>query len=1082
MRIWHYLGCALLIASPGPALAADKPVVRPPASWVRASALPARSSADATAALHMLLVSRQDNLVAGGQDTYVETAFLVRRPEGLQAAGNISLAWKPDTDTLAVHAIEIVRAAERIDLIPKAGFTVLRRETNLEQAVLDGMLTATLQAEGLRVGDIVRVAYTLERRDPVLGGRAGTIMAGMLQGPTDRLLLSARWPAARDVRHRVTLGLAAPRLTGKDGVRELVVDMAGAVPPKPPEGAPPRYHQLAQLELSDFGSWNAVAATMVPLYAKASVITPGSELDAEAKRIAAASPDPVRRAEAALRLVQDGVRYVFLGMDQGGYIPASAEQTWSRRFGDCKGKTALLLALLARLDIEAEPALVSTRLGDGLDQRLPTLEAFDHILVRATVGGRVHWLDGTRTGDRALARVAVPPFRFALPVRASGAALVALAQAPLDLPAIETDLAIDASRGLALPAPFTGRVVMRGDLAIATRLGLDNIPAADRPRALEQIWTKSLDWLQPGPTTVAVDEATGDLTLSASGTATMPWIFGDGAPRYIVDASKIRWNWEPKRDDGDKTVPWTLPFPIYTRSRETVRLPAGGEGFTTTGNDYARSLGGLTLRRASTIAAGQLTVESVARTTAPEVAAAEAEAVARMLSSLARAPVTLRAAESYQLAAADIDALVARELKTAADFNQRGSLLLDRGDARRALADFERAVAADPENALAHANAGVANVWLGQLEPAAKALAEARARDPDEVVVANGEGLLDKFAGRCAPAIVHFTRAIALKRGNAFALRERALCHATLGDTAAALADADTLIALAPAKLAPLAFKTELLGDAGRLPEALAAVDRRLAATPGDAPARVLRGMILVQLDRKPEAIAEFDPAIAAAPSAHALVGRARARGADARAAAYADVERALALEPLREDALATRAGLRVQDKAYDRALAELGAFERAHPEATAPLMIRSEVLFAAGRVDEGIATLERAAARAKGDAMVRNNLCWERATRGRPLDRALADCLEALRLDPGNAAALDSLGFVRLRMGQFDQAIEAYSKALERRPGMAPSHYGRGIARLRKGETAEAARDLAAARTRYPEVDETFKRYGVTP
>jgi transglutaminase-like putative cysteine protease len=55
----------------------------------------------------------------------------------------------------------------------------------------------------------------------------------------------------------------------------------------------------------------------------------------------------VARAEAALALVQDRVRYVALAMGAGGYVPADAAETWSRRYGDCKGKTALLLVVTA---------------------------------------------------------------------------------------------------------------------------------------------------------------------------------------------------------------------------------------------------------------------------------------------------------------------------------------------------------------------------------------------------------------------------------------------------------------------------------------------------------------------------------------------------------------------------------------------------------------------------------------------------------------------------------------------------------------------------------------------------------------
>src|SRR3546814_13557358 len=90
------------------------------------------------------------------------------------------------------------------------------------------------------------------------------------------------------------------------------------------------------------------------------------------------------------------VRYSYGGLGNGNLTPATAEETWQRRYGDCKGKTALLLALLARLGIEAEAVLANNSGGDdGLDGRLPNPGMFDHVIVRARIAGTTYWLDGT---------------------------------------------------------------------------------------------------------------------------------------------------------------------------------------------------------------------------------------------------------------------------------------------------------------------------------------------------------------------------------------------------------------------------------------------------------------------------------------------------------------------------------------------------------------------------------------------------------------------------------------------------------------------------------------------------------------
>ena len=157
--------------------------------------------------------------------------------------------------------------------------------------------------------------------------------------------------------------------------------------------------------------------------------------------------DRRQQVEQALALVQERVRYVALLMGEGGYVPASAESTWSRRFGDCKGKTALLLGILHELGIKADAVLVNTRAGDVLPDRLPMLGVFDHVLVRAELDGQQYWLDGTRTGDASLAELEVPYFRWGLPV-VSGARLVRIVPSPLSVPDTEVAVTIGATGGV----------------------------------------------------------------------------------------------------------------------------------------------------------------------------------------------------------------------------------------------------------------------------------------------------------------------------------------------------------------------------------------------------------------------------------------------------------------------------------------------------------------------------------------------------------------------------------------------------------------------------------------------------------
>ena len=93
------------------------------------------------------------------------------------------------------------------------------------------------------------------------------------------------------------------------------------------------------------------------------------------------------------------------------------------------------------------------------------------------------------------------------------------------------------------------------------------------------------------------------------------------------------------------------------------------------------------------------------------------------------------------------------------------------------------------------------------------------------------------------------------------------------------------------------------------------------------------------------------------------------------------------------------------------------------------------------------------------------NERCWTRAIIGE-LQAALADCNEAIRLEPNVAAAFDSRGLTYLKLGQWELAIADFNSALRLDPKLASSLYGRGFAKLKKGDLAGGNADIAAAKT----------------
>ena len=627
----------------GAAIAADEPLYAPPADWVQPLPIPKAAAPTDGSPTQMLLTDEQSKLSAAGDDFYVERAIKILSPQGFNTSGSLGSTWDPDTESLTIHHLHIIRGDTVIDALAGGKkFIVLRRENNLELAMLDGRLTATIQPEGLQVGDIVDMATTLHRSDPALKGYSSDMDRLVHTGVAARIRVREVWPANKPIRWRETTGLDAPKVTKTADGSELIVDMANVETPKAPVGAPARFADLGSIEFSQYADWTELSRLMSPLYQKAASLAPTSALQAEIARIAAASPDPKTRAEAALQLVQDQTRYVFLGMNDGGLVPADADVTWSRRFGDCKGKTTLLLALLRGLGIEAEPALVSTGFGDGLDQRLPMADWFDHVIIRAQIGGKTYWLDGTRVGDRRLDDLVVPPFHWALPVRPAGAVLVKLDPAPLTEPTVQNIVRIDASKGRDVPAPTHIEVVYRGEDAARHRQALASVPRSDFDRYLREFWAKTYPGFNADKVEATDDPAAGTARVSADGSMTMTWQqASDGARFYRVPHSAVGQDVTYTREPGpNHDAPYAVNYPYFAGETYTITLPTDGD-FVLIGSDVDKTVAGNALHRQSRIDRGVLTVETTIRATAPEFPFSEAEAAGATLRDLAQNGVTV---------------------------------------------------------------------------------------------------------------------------------------------------------------------------------------------------------------------------------------------------------------------------------------------------------------------------------------------------------------------------------------------------------------------------------------------------------
>ncbi|MGK6323686.1 DUF3857 domain-containing transglutaminase family protein [Sphingomonas sp. DT-51] len=485
--------------------------------------------------------------------------------------GNISIAWNPGAGAPIVHEIKVLRDGQVVDVLKNATFEILRREDQLEAAKLDGTLTAVLKVPDLRVGDELEVDITVFSSDPGLGhNEAGILLLGSSPAP-GRYHLGLSWDQGRAPTIKPTADMTAAMVKG-----EQVVDFRFDNPAllSPPKDAPLRYQWQRAVEYSQFADWPTVSRHFAPMFAKAATLAANSAVKREAVRIAAAQSRPLDRAAEALKLVQQDVRYIYVGLNGGNLIPATADETWQRRYGDCKGKTVLLLALLAEMSIDAEPVLVNSGGNDdGFDQRLALPQLFDHVLVRARIDGKTYWLDGTLPSVALPSSQLVYPVSWVLPLTPMGNTLEKLQWQPATTPDEINLFEIDARAGFDKPARIVSTEILRGLKGLQKQMQFAPVTAAQlldvfRQNAIGDTF-QTIDDVQ-----WRYDQAAGTSVLAISGTGTFDWS-DDGAGGKSLALPGGGFSPPERRvraSDQNRDAPFYTK-PDYTCFVTTVRVP-----------------------------------------------------------------------------------------------------------------------------------------------------------------------------------------------------------------------------------------------------------------------------------------------------------------------------------------------------------------------------------------------------------------------------------------------------------------------------------------------------------------------------
>jgi len=327
------------------------------------------------------------------QEVYYHTAVKVAEETGLSAASQINTVFNSAYQTIRFTHITIIRQNESIDILKNQKPEIIRRESNLEQDVVNGEETAFLKIAGVKVGDIIDYGVVMKGFNPAKKdffynkyylGYSSCVGKINIRILTDEPQLYHYQLCNVDLEPSISKN-GNYTVFGWSTVNPIITSVES--------DAPSWYDPYPSVDFFKKKTWNEVSAYSQTLFNLKEPLSP--ELLAWIRTVRQLSVNEDDAASALIRDVQNQIRYLGLETGVNGLKPRHPNVIFNNKAGDCKEKSWLLSVALQRIGYKAFPVLVNTDQGHTLPQMPASVELFNHCVVCIIEPTDTIWIDPT---------------------------------------------------------------------------------------------------------------------------------------------------------------------------------------------------------------------------------------------------------------------------------------------------------------------------------------------------------------------------------------------------------------------------------------------------------------------------------------------------------------------------------------------------------------------------------------------------------------------------------------------------------------------------------------------------------------
>jgi len=307
-----------------------------------------------TGGYYYLLLDNQENIVT--ETSYHHYVIKLLNNDGVQNMSDIHVDFDPSFQRLVFHEINLYRNGIKTDILKKHQIKTIQRETDMERFLYDGSLTAVVNLQDIREGDVIECAYSRQGFNPIYQGHYFENFYFGFSIPLKENYTRIIAPNNKPLYFKYPAGKLESTILKQNNTTEYNWQKKDNQALIYDNNVPGWYNSYQRVEISTFVDWEAVVNLNLVNY-KVSETELNSLKSKTNGLFVQQNKDSL--LISIIRFVQDNIRYLAFESGMNAYKPISPCKVIDSRYGDCKAKSLLLCSLLKLHDIEAYPVLVN---------------------------------------------------------------------------------------------------------------------------------------------------------------------------------------------------------------------------------------------------------------------------------------------------------------------------------------------------------------------------------------------------------------------------------------------------------------------------------------------------------------------------------------------------------------------------------------------------------------------------------------------------------------------------------------------------------------------------------------------------